>query len=219
VTAKDPFGNTATSYRGTVHFTSSDSAAGLPANYTFVAADNGVHTFSATFHATGTQSITATDTVTSSIRGTQSGIVVNPAAGIKLRISIPDRIIAGRPTEIIVIALDAFGNVAKAFTGTVHFSSSDGLALLPADYTFSSGPGLDNGTHRFTVTFANPGSQSLIVASASQTHRMQAQRDILVMDPTVKTASRYIGVRVGGPNLRDDWIAGVSDELLKAVFG
>src|SRR5439155_19787458 len=47
VTAKDAFGNTATGYLGTVHFTKSDSGIGsaVPANYTFVAADSGVHTF------------------------------------------------------------------------------------------------------------------------------------------------------------------------------
>ena len=42
ITAKDAYGNTATSYTGTVHFTSSDSAAVLPGNYTFVAGDAGV---------------------------------------------------------------------------------------------------------------------------------------------------------------------------------
>src|SRR5229473_811551 len=57
VTAKDPFGNTATGYTGTVHFTSSDVQAVLPANYTFVAGDSGVHTFSATLKTSGPQSI------------------------------------------------------------------------------------------------------------------------------------------------------------------
>jgi hypothetical protein len=218
VTARDLFGNTATSYRGTVHFTSSDSQATLPANFTFVAGDNGVHTFSAAFHTTGTRSITATDTVTSSITGTQSGIVVNPAGGIKLRISIPGRIMAGVPIEIVVTALDAFGNLAKNFMGTVHFSSSDSQALLPADYTFTSGPGLDNGTHRFTVTFANPGSQSLIVASARESDRMRVQRDILVMDPPVKPASHSFAVSTRDAN-QLEWIAGVSDDLLKALLG
>src|SRR5438270_732089 len=58
VTAKDSFGNTATGYLGTAHFTSSDPSATLPANYTFTAADNGVHTFAsaATFRTVGTQS-------------------------------------------------------------------------------------------------------------------------------------------------------------------
>ena len=35
----------ATNYTGTVHFTSTDSQAGLPGNYTFTSGDNGVHTF------------------------------------------------------------------------------------------------------------------------------------------------------------------------------
>jgi hypothetical protein len=84
VRAKDASGAAATAYTGTVHFTSSDPQAvagmGLPVNYTFTAADHGVHTFSATLTTAGTQSITATDTATGSITGTQSGITVNPAA-------------------------------------------------------------------------------------------------------------------------------------------
>src|SRR5262249_32178877 len=43
--AVDAFGTLATGYRGTVKFGSSQTVAGLPATYTFTAADNGVHTF------------------------------------------------------------------------------------------------------------------------------------------------------------------------------
>jgi hypothetical protein len=67
--------------------------------------------------------------------------------------------------------------------------------------------------------FANPGSQTLMITSARETHRTRVQRDIVVMDPPVKTASRYVGVAVPDPNLRDDWIAGVSDDLVKALLG
>ena len=44
VTAKNFNGTTNTGYRGTVAFTSSDPHAVLPGNYTFTAADQGVHT-------------------------------------------------------------------------------------------------------------------------------------------------------------------------------
>ena len=71
VTALDAFGNVAPGYRGTIHFSSSDTKAGLPANYTFAAGDGGVHTFSATLKTSGSQSLIATDTATSSIAGTQ----------------------------------------------------------------------------------------------------------------------------------------------------
>jgi hypothetical protein len=45
VTALDPFNNTATDYTRTVSFTSTDASAVLPHDYTFTAADQGVHTF------------------------------------------------------------------------------------------------------------------------------------------------------------------------------
>ena len=74
---RDPKGLPKWPKRPAVHFTSSDGAATLLANYTFVGGDGGVHSFSATLITVGTWSITATDTVTGSITGTQSGIVVN----------------------------------------------------------------------------------------------------------------------------------------------
>ena len=67
VTAEDQYNNTATGYTGTVHFTSSDTAAVLPANSTFWR-DDGVDTFSgATLKTAGSQTLTATDTVTTSL--------------------------------------------------------------------------------------------------------------------------------------------------------
>ena len=60
---------TVSNYAGTVHFTSSDAGASLPADYAFTAADSGVHSFAAgvMFAHEGTQSVTATDTSSSSI--------------------------------------------------------------------------------------------------------------------------------------------------------
>ena len=80
VTAYDAYGNVATGYTGTVHFTSSDGQASLPANATIMPEDLGTVTFAVTLKTAGTQSITATDTTTSSITGTESGIVVQAAA-------------------------------------------------------------------------------------------------------------------------------------------
>jgi hypothetical protein len=75
VTALAASNANATGYTGTVHFTSS-SAGTLPSDYTFVAGDNGSHTFSVTLDSPGPQTITATDTVTATITGTASTTVV-----------------------------------------------------------------------------------------------------------------------------------------------
>ena len=66
----DSFGNVATGYAGTVHFTSTDAQAVLPADYTFTAADQGKHTFQVTFKTTGSQSLTVTDTANSTLKAT-----------------------------------------------------------------------------------------------------------------------------------------------------
>src|SRR6202007_1766168 len=54
---------------GTVHFSSSDGAAVLPANSSLT---NGTGTFQVTLNTTGSQTMTATDTVTSTITGSVS---------------------------------------------------------------------------------------------------------------------------------------------------
>src|SRR5262249_18501349 len=48
-------------YTGKVHFTSTDAAAVLPADYTFVAGDNGIHSFNVTLKTGGSQTVTVTD--------------------------------------------------------------------------------------------------------------------------------------------------------------
>ena len=158
VTAKDAFGNTATSYTGTVHFTSTDGQAVLPANYTFVAGDNGSHQVSATLKTAGNQTITATDTNTSSITGSSTTISVAGAAANVFTVSAPASVTTGGAFTVTVTAKDAFGNVATGYTGTVHFTSSDGAAVLPANYTFVAG---DNGVHQFSVTMNTTGPQSI----------------------------------------------------------
>ncbi|MFN8473344.1 MAG: choice-of-anchor Q domain-containing protein [Anaerolineae bacterium] len=84
VTAQDPNGVTVSAYRGTVHFTSSDGAAVLPADYAFTAADAGAHTFTlgVTLNTLGSQSVTATDTSNSNVTGSASVNVVRPTTRV-----------------------------------------------------------------------------------------------------------------------------------------
>lgn len=69
--------STLTSYLGTVHITSSDTLAVLPADYTFTATDAGVHSFPITFNSLGSQTVTFTDTHSSGFNGTASVNVSN----------------------------------------------------------------------------------------------------------------------------------------------
>jgi hypothetical protein len=72
LTVADAYGNAVTGYTGTVHFTSSDGTATLPADYTFIAADGGVQTFTLGLRKKGKQTLTVTDTLHSSLTATDS---------------------------------------------------------------------------------------------------------------------------------------------------
>ncbi len=161
VTAYDPYGNVATGYGGTVHFSSSDAGATLPADATLV---NGTGTFSATLTTAGSQSLTATDTANPALAGTDSAVAVSPAAAAVLVLSGPSSATAGAAYTFTVTAYDAYGNVATGYTGTVHFSTTDAAAGLPADYTFSAG---DVGTATFTTVFNTVGNQTLTASDIS----------------------------------------------------
>jgi hypothetical protein len=74
LTVEDAYGNVVTDYLCTIHFSSSDWTATLPANYTFTTADAGVHTFANVFilRTRGKPTLTATDTQNSSLTATDS---------------------------------------------------------------------------------------------------------------------------------------------------
>ncbi len=159
VTLKDPYGNIAGGYTGTVHFTSSDAKAVLPGNYTFTAADAGVHTFSAALKTAGTQSLTVTDATTASLSGTDGGITVKPAAASKFIIAAPASVTAGVPFSLTLTVEDAYGNVVTGYTRT--FTSTDNKATLPANYTFTTA---DKGVHTFTgLVLRKKGSQKITI--------------------------------------------------------
>jgi hypothetical protein len=77
VTALDASNNSVSTYSGTVHFTSTDGQAGLPANTTLT---KGMGNYQATLKTPGSQSIAATDTVISTITGTSNSIQVSALA-------------------------------------------------------------------------------------------------------------------------------------------
>ena len=173
VTAQDLYGNTVTSYVGTVHVTSSDGAATLPANHALV---GGVYTFTngVTLRTTVDQSITATDVASGLITGSQTGIAVNPGAISSFTIAgYPGSVSAGASFGgVVVTAYDAFGNVKTDFTGQVYFTSTDVAAVLPyltgSRYTFVSG---DQGDHifaGFTLKTVAGGAKTITVTNGIQ---------------------------------------------------
>jgi len=80
VQAVDYQGQPQTDYTGTVHFTSTDASALLPSDFTFTPEMLGLHTFvnGVTMRSQGEWCVTATDTISASITGSQCDITVTP---------------------------------------------------------------------------------------------------------------------------------------------
>ncbi len=134
VTAEDSNNNTTAGYTGTVHFTSSDVQAGLPADTTLT---NGTGIFTVTLKTSGTQTITATDKTIGNITGSDPVTVIAGAAHSLLgRRSDHHR---GRHRFCRDgHRVDSFNNVATGYTGTVHLATTDTQAHLPGNSTLNS---------------------------------------------------------------------------------
>jgi hypothetical protein len=152
--AKDNFNNIASNYSGTVRFSSTDNQASLPASATL---SGGQGFFAAVLRTAGTQNLIATDTANNSLTGTSGTLTVSPAAASHFGVAAPAAAITGNPIALTVTALDAYGNTAPSYGGTVTFSSSDAAAALP-----SGGP-LTAGAGTFSATLMAAGMQTITV--------------------------------------------------------
>jgi hypothetical protein len=126
VSALDASNNVVTSYRGTIHFTTSDGNHVLPVDYTFVAGDNGVHTFASgvTLRTAGSQTVSVNDTVNTSVTGSAT-VSVNPAA--------PDHLLfEQQPTNTAVgatITPAVTVEIVDAFNNLVTSDNTDQVTL------------------------------------------------------------------------------------------
>jgi uncharacterized repeat protein (TIGR01451 family) len=146
---------TLSGYTGTVHFTSSDSQAILPANYTFVAADAGSHQFSFTLKTLGDQTISVVDTHSSGFTGTAT-INVNTTPDLAISKSHTGNFSVGQtgatytltvsnvghgPTTAAVTVVDTLPNglTATAISGTGWTCTLGTLTCTRTDALAASG--------------------------------------------------------------------------------
>jgi 6-phosphogluconolactonase (cycloisomerase 2 family) len=197
VSAKDASGHTVAAYTGTVNFSSSDVAAVLPANYTFLGADAGSRGFAVTFERVGSQTLTATDVRTSSIRGSatvsvtptlfvanaQTFTVTGYAAGTNGNVA-PALAIVGLNTNLDIplgIARDTAGRIYVVNHGTnsiLVYAPGDTGNATPVNTIMGANTGLDipwgcalDGAGRLYVVNYNPNTSasSITVYAAGAT--------------------------------------------------
>jgi hypothetical protein len=144
-TAYDLYGNVATSYGGTVVFTSTDPNAVLPGS---TAISNGTGTFSATMETVGSQTITATD-AGNSLAATSGGINVTIPSFV-VTTAIDD---AGTPANCTIQATPGTGTDAScSLRDALLFAANEGSGNITFDSTaFAS----TNTAAANTITLSN----------------------------------------------------------------
>jgi len=103
----------------------------------------GSHTYGA-YYGVRPVTITVTDTAVTAapLTGASHGSInVFPVVATHYSLTIPSTNIAGIPFNASVTALDDNGNIATAYSGTVHFTSTDPRGSLPADTILTNGQG------------------------------------------------------------------------------
>jgi sugar lactone lactonase YvrE len=168
--------NPQVTYTGTVKFTSTDPQATIPANYTFMASDNGTHMISVTYKTAGPQCVTATDTTDPTVTSTACTKV---SASVAAKITVHSgnsqtaNISTAYPQKLIAAVTDTYGNPVQnasvvftivpgaAATGTfanaaVTETEVSDLSGYASSTTITSGPTIGS----FTVTAALSGTTS-----------------------------------------------------------
>jgi sugar lactone lactonase YvrE len=150
---------TVTNYTGTVTFSSSDTAAGLPASYTFKPSDNGIHIFSGVVLKTaGAQTLTVTDNSSTPLTANE-GTVVNAAAPATITVTGG----SGQTTKVSTafslplkaLVKDTYGNVATGVTVTFTSPASGASATFAGSGATATAVTDSTGTATSPVLTAN----------------------------------------------------------------
>jgi len=172
VTAKNPAGNkgTDTAYVGKVHFTSNDPSAVLPADFTYVIADQGAASFTVTLNSLGSRTITATDTLNGNIVGTSSAIEVLPDEAAASHCSGADSFGVAFSDDFPGTSLDPGRWLPNANGGTIAVANNSvALSGSPFPYVTAVGspiPSTGNFSVRWIATYGaqqSAGTSSLAV--------------------------------------------------------
>lgn len=122
--------------------------------------------------------------------GVISSQVENIASRYRMRVSgISDPISSGTPSSVTVQAVDYNGTPTTDYTGTVHFTSDDGTAILPQNFTFTTDM---HGIHTFVngVTLRSQGEKCVTVTDTVSAIITGAQCNITVTAPAPGTISK-----------------------------
>lgn len=191
----DKDGKPATTYTGTVAFSSTDTVAYLPAQYTFTAADAGGHDFLTTLNTAGMQTLTTTDTADSGLTANASATVagaayyyVPPTTG---RIQLVPNVGKSSPTAA-VLDLVAEEDLTGYFVG--FDVAVDATKLAPDASLMAAGMALDPGSNPAAIAGAIPTAGPLANALVTGLSQKASGNGAVPADATIAKGSVFYTV-------------------------
>jgi hypothetical protein len=201
VRAIDSIGNIVTGYTGTVHFTSTDPAATLPADTTLT---SGMKSVNVTLKTVGSWTITATDTSTAAT-GTSSEITVSAGTPASLTAgpgTTPQSAATSTafPTDLSVGVTDAYGNAVSGASVSFAAPSSGASGKFAASGTRSTTVTTNaSGVATASALTANAiGGSYTVTASIPGLSPVAFALTNIPPTPTVTSVSPALGNEAGG---------------------
>ncbi|HEY6174237.1 MAG TPA: hypothetical protein VIX73_07325, partial [Kofleriaceae bacterium] len=196
-------GKAAPGFRGTVHLTSTDAQATLPADIVFGASDAGVKQVTVTLKTAGSAALLATEITGKAAAAGSATLTVRPAAAHSYQLStLPGAAIAGESMVLTVTVLDIFGNVATSYTGQMRLVAAD--AILPPVGSFVAG------VRSVSLAFTKVGSHTAQVQDVAVT--------ITPADTSSVAISPAAPFRVGVSQVNQSTTAGTAESFTTTVF-
>jgi large repetitive protein len=140
-----------------------------------------------------------------------SGTATGSAVATHLSISAPGTAIPNTSFSIIVTALTASNTTATSYAGAVHFTSSDGSAVLPANSALTSGVGA------FSVTLKTGGNQTVTATDTVTGSISGTSGTIVVASPALAVVKSHTGTFTQGQTAT--WTIQVSNTGTGATTG
>jgi len=185
-------GSPATSYTGTVAFTSTDTVAYLPAQYTFTAADAGGHDFLTTLNSAGAQTLTSTDSADAGLNANAMTDVEGPAyyyvQPMGGKIALVPNVAMSTPT-LAVLDLVALTDLTGYFVG--FDVAVDDTKLAPDANFMTKGTALDPGTNPPAIAAAIPTAGPLAHALVSGLSQKATGNGAVAGDATIATGAVF----------------------------
>lgn len=135
-----------------------------------------------------------------------------------LQVVVPENTRAGRPTPVLVEALDASNHLASGFTGTVSLSlgTPDSGATLPAAYRFRAS---DHGAHVFLLTLSQTTPQTITATDTADSFMASATTNAATRVATTVVVETPEAAATGVPTRVEVEVLDQAGQLMRDFTG